>query len=128
MRPFLLIALVACGGGDSKPDAAMQPIDAALCQTAADCPCFSNYDCPTGFTCKSMGSTVACVAGPRGTGMPGAPCTTEQDCASALCVEDATGGFRCSDLCRTAQTCPAELPRCVSLGTDGICAREPPSQ
>jgi hypothetical protein len=129
MRSLVIVfALVACGGNDKpSPDAPTQ-IDAALCQTPADCPCFSNYDCPEGFTCKSMGATVACVAGQRGTGAPGTVCTGEQDCASALCVEDATGGFRCSDVCRTAQTCPPELPRCVSLGTDGLCAREPPSQ
>jgi hypothetical protein len=106
----------------------MTMIDAAVCATPADCPCFSNYDCPMTHVCKSMGSVVACVLGARGTGAPGTICTSEQSCASALCVEDATGGMRCSDICHTAQTCPAELPRCIALGNDGICAREPPSQ
>ncbi len=124
-----LLALVACGGDDPKPPAdAPAAIDAAVCATPADCPCFTNYDCPPAYTCKSQGATVSCVAGVRGTGTPGTPCTGEQDCASALCVEDAQGGMRCSDLCRTADTCPPELPRCISLGSDGICAREPPSQ
>src|SRR5512144_2155275 len=101
MRWLLLLAIAACSGSDSKsPDAAVSSIDAALCATPADCPCFSNYDCPASFTCKSMGSTVACVAGARGTGAPGTSCTGEQDCATALCVEDAQGGMRCSDLCR----------------------------
>ena len=129
-RSLLILALVACGSGDSSKtiDAPTQPIDAAVCAKPADCPCFSNYDCPKNFTCKSMGTTVACVPGARGTGMPGTPCTGEQDCASALCVEDSMNGMRCSDLCRTSDTCPPELPRCVSLGTDGICARTPPSQ
>jgi len=132
MRWLVVVMLVAgCGGDETSkpPDAAIPPmIDAAACATPADCPCFSNYDCPPTHVCKSMGSTVACVPGVRGTGTPGSVCTGEQDCASALCVEDATGGMRCSDLCRSAATCPAELPRCISLGTDGICAREPPSQ
>lgn len=124
----LAICVVGCGGESSKqPDAAMQMIDAAACVTPADCPCFSNYDCPASHVCKSMGMTIACVLGARGTGAPGTVCTGEQDCATALCVE-AASGMRCSDLCRTAATCPAELPRCVSLGMDGICAREPPSE
>jgi hypothetical protein len=130
--PVLVVVLVvlACGGDEksSTPDAAMQQPDAAVCATPADCPCFSNYDCPTTHVCKSMGATVACVLGARGTGVPGSVCTGEQDCASALCVEDATGGMRCSDICRMAATCPAELPRCIALGDDGICAREPPSK
>lgn len=131
MRWFVLVVMViGCGGESSPPpDAAPMPApDAAVCVTPADCPCFSNYDCPATHVCQSMGNVVACVLGARGTGAPGTPCTGEQSCASALCVEDATGGMRCSDICKTAQTCPAELPRCISLGTEGICAREPPSQ
>jgi hypothetical protein len=129
VRWFVIAMFVlGCGGDEtSKPDAAVQLFDAAVCATPAECPCFSNYDCPATHVCKSMGGTVACVLGARGTGLPGTVCTGEQDCTSALCVEAATG-MRCSDICRTADTCPAELPRCVSLGTDGICAREPPSQ
>ena len=125
---WLVVLLVACGGDSSTPVDAPKSIDAALCPTPADCPCFSNYDCPPTHACTSMGATVACIAGPRGTGAPGTTCTGEGDCASALCVDDATGGMRCSDVCRTAQTCPPELPRCISLGDDGICAREPPSE
>jgi len=130
MRWLFLFVLVACGGDEKStmpPDAPMQQMpDAAVCAKPADCPCFSNYDCPMTHVCKSMGATVACVLGARGTGAPGTVCDGEEDCASALCVE-ATTGYRCSDICHTAQTCPAELPRCVSLGSDGICAREPPS-
>lgn len=132
MRWWLPIPiLVACGGDESSrpPDASAPPmIDAAVCATPSACPCFSNYDCPATHVCRSMGAVVACVPGARGTGAPGTPCSGEDDCASALCVEDADGGMRCSDLCRTADTCPAELPRCIALGDEGICAREPPSQ
>lgn len=125
----IAICVLGCGGDEIEaPDAAMQTSDAAVCATPADCPCFSNYDCPASHVCKSMGETVACVLGARGTGVPGTVCSGEQDCASALCVDAATGGMRCSDLCRTAATCPPELPRCVAIGEEGICAREPPSQ
>ena len=79
---WLLVLLVACGGDSSTPVDAPKSIDAPLCLTPADCPCFSNYDCPPTHACKSMGTTVACVAGPRGTGAPGTPCTGEGDCAA----------------------------------------------
>ena len=129
---FVLLLVSSCGGSDEKPSMPDAPPmqmgpDAAVCAKPADCPCFSNYDCPMTHVCKSMGATVACVLGARGTGVPGSVCDDEDDCASALCVE-ATTGYRCSDICHTASTCPAELPRCISLGSDGICAREPPSQ
>jgi hypothetical protein len=125
---WLVALLITCGGDESSmPSDAPKSIDAAVCVNAGDCPCFSNYDCPSTHACRSMGTMVSCIAGARGTGAPGMVCTGEQDCASALCVEAMTG-MRCSDLCRTADTCPAELPRCIPLGSEGICAREPPSQ
>jgi hypothetical protein len=106
---------------DSRPDA-------RVCDMIGDCECFSNYDCPITHACVSQdpsGSMVSCVEGPRGMGVPGTPCTGEADCTSALCVDDSTGGMRCSDICSSASTCPEELPRCVSLGGHGICARQP---
>lgn len=125
----IALVLAACGGGKSaQPDAAPPP-DAAVCAAPGDCPCFSNYDCPPTHACVSQdpsGASVSCVEGPRGTGAAGTSCTGEADCASALCVEDAMGGLRCSDICTTAETCPPELPRCVLFGDDGLCAREPP--
>jgi hypothetical protein len=128
---MISIALVAAckDGPQQQPDASV-PLDAALCPQAGDCPCFTNYDCPPTHACVSQdpgGAMVSCVEGPRGTGAAGTPCTGEADCASALCVEDAQGGLRCSDVCRTSESCPPELPRCISLGTEGICVREPPS-
>jgi len=132
MRRWLIVLLLAaCGGEASNPDAAAAgPADAALCPNPGDCPCFSNYDCPPTHACVSQdpsGAMVSCVEGPRGTGAAGTPCTGEADCASALCVEDAMGGLRCSDICRTGEMCPPELPRCILLGDEGLCAREPPT-
>ncbi|MBS1122058.1 MAG: repeat domain protein [Deltaproteobacteria bacterium] len=127
--------LFACGGDgstpvpDAAPDAANANPDALpLCVAPGDCPCFTNYDCPPTHACVSQdpsGTMVSCVAGPRGTGAAGTSCTGEQDCASALCVDDAIGGLQCSDVCESPATCPASLPRCIFLGDVGICARAP---
>ncbi len=122
--------LGACNDETKQPADATLAADAALCPAPGDCACFTNYDCPATHACVSQdpsGSMVSCIEGPRGTGVAGTPCTGEASCASGLCVEDAQGGMRCSDVCRTAATCPPELPRCIFLGGEGICAREPPS-
>jgi hypothetical protein len=130
----------ACGGGEPPPSDALYldaprdadtdaGSDARVCALAGDCPCFSNHDCPATHACVSQdpgGNSVSCIEGPRGTGAPGTTCTGEVDCASALCVDDADGGMRCSDICASPVTCPAELPRCVFLGGEGICARAVP--
>jgi hypothetical protein len=140
---FVLVVVAACQGGASTHDAALdgRSIDGALdgrpgdaatsdadtraCAHVGDCPCFSNHDCPATHACVSQdpgGTMVSCVPGPRGTGVTGAVCTGEADCASALCVDDASGGKRCSDLCGPGlPACPASLPTC--LAGIGICAR-----
>lgn len=106
-------------------DAAPGDADSRACAQVGDCPCFTNYDCPPTHACVSQdpqGMSVSCVPGPRGTGAAGTPCAGEGDCQSALCVDDASGGRRCSDLCGPGlPACPATLPRC--LGALGICAR-----
>jgi hypothetical protein len=92
--------------------------DGGTCAVKTDCPCFSSDDCGPGFTCHSEDSTgthVYCEPGSRGTGAAGAPCSTEADCQSALCV-DGTSGTRCSVLCSTPNDCPASLPRCTYVG------------
>jgi len=132
-----LLVLVGCGGGDDDAPAvdagrvvdAMTPVDAHVCAPGA-CPCFSNHDCPADHTCMSQdpgGNQVYCVLGARGTGVKGTPCSGEADCASALCVDDAQGGMRCSDECTGPGDCPASLPRCLLIGfgvNKQICARQ----
>lgn len=129
------IGVVACG--DSKPTADARkaidgripdakPIDAAVAADASLKMCFSNYDCPASEKCYAEPNTFdpKCVAGPRGTGVAGVACTTENDCASALCVEAATGqGMKCSDRCAGPQDCPASLPRCVNVIGEMMCVR-----
>lgn len=119
----LVCTLAACGGGDPPaPDAAPPADTVTACATAGDCPCFSNDDCPAGTRCHAeTPDSVYCEPGPRGTGMPGEVCTTENDCDSALCVEG-SDTFRCSRTCTVPTDCPAELPRC--LAGIGICARQ----
>jgi hypothetical protein len=60
----------------------------------------------------TTGTNVYCVIGTRGTGALGAPCTGEADCASALCVDGANGGMRCSDICQNSNGCVTDLPVC----------------
>jgi hypothetical protein len=145
--PSILAAMIlfGCGGssdgdGDgadaSRPDApaaadAGLDAPAASCTAPGECPCFSNYDCADTHACTSLddtGENVWCLEGERGSGEAGVPCEDETDCASALCVEDSEGGFRCSDICEEDNNqCPEELPRClfIGFGVDVfICARE----
>lgn len=128
MKPWpVLLVVAACGGDPEPPRDAPAAIDAmidgapAQCTMPDQCPCFSNDDCPAGTRCHAADPNhVYCEPGPRGQGAPGATCTGENDCASALCV-DGTDTTRCSRTCTTPADCPTELPRC--LGGIGICAR-----
>lgn len=93
--------------------------DGGTCAVKTDCPCFSSDDCGPGFTCHSEDNTgvhVYCVPGARGAGVAGAPCTGEGDCESALCVDSASSGQKCSALCDVAGECPVILPKCTYVG------------
>ncbi|MHB8877501.1 MAG: hypothetical protein ACYC8T_27740, partial [Myxococcaceae bacterium] len=102
--------------------------DGGTCAVKTDCPCFSSDDCPPTHWCHSedtSGLHVYCVAGTRGSGVAGAACTGEADCASALCTDSSISGQRCSALCDSPSECPAVLPKClyVGFGVDrSICA------
>jgi hypothetical protein len=102
--------------------------DGGACAVKTDCPCFSSDDCGPGFFCHSedmTGANVWCVPGPRGPGAVGAPCSTEADCFSSLCIEASDGGHGCSALCDTAAECAASVPQCrfIGFGVDrSICS------
>ena len=131
------LGTVACGNSKPAVDANKvvdsriadaKPIDAAVTADASLKMCFSNYDCPASEKCYAEPNTFdpKCVAGPRGTGVAGVACTTENDCASALCVEAATGqGMKCSDRCATDQNCPPSLPLCRNVLGEMMCVRQP---
>jgi hypothetical protein len=93
--------------------------DGGSCTVKTDCPCFSSDDCAPTHWCQSedeTGANVFCVPGARGPGQVGDPCTGQEDCASALCIEASDGGEHCSALCDTMADCPAELPTCQYIG------------
>jgi hypothetical protein len=135
-----MAALAACGGGggDDEPavDAPAPPIDAAppadadqrSCEVAGDCACFSNADCPAPTRCHALddsGEQVWCLPGARGAGGLGEACTIDDDCASALCVEDSAAALRCSILCDTDDDCGGTLADCLFIGfgvDESICA------
>jgi hypothetical protein len=145
-----LVAISACSStvtsGASAEDAALPetdggadaPIDAprdanvrdANGAGAVDAVCSFNYDCRASLRCECSEATgCACKAGARGTGRNGLdPCTSGNDCASAVCVEGppSTGSF-CSDECGSAADCVGKLPVCQSISFVGtICIRTPP--
>lgn len=122
---IMLAVAVGCSsapssGPDASIDAAPVVDLAVLCSGADACAsCFSNDDCPPAETCHSFDSTgerIYCVPGARGTSPAGAPCTSEADCASALCIESDKAGHLCSALCVDAGSCPPALPRCIYIG------------
>ncbi len=90
--------------------------------------CFSNADCDPANHCSippTADPTVlisCCLPGPRGTGEAGAPCSTLDDCQSAVCAYTPSGPF-CSTSCQpgTSNACPPSLPTCVGsdAGVDG---------
>ncbi|MFT3712582.1 MAG: hypothetical protein QM817_33455 [Archangium sp.] len=102
--------------------------DGGSCAVKTDCPCFSSDDCGPGFFCHSedtTGTKVWCVPGARGPGAVGAPCSSEADCFSSLCIEASDGGNGCSALCETAAECAPSLPQCryIGFGVDrSICS------
>ncbi len=113
------------------PDATPLAPDATLDATPADSSgrvCSFNRDCPEAERCECDESTgCRCLLGSRGTGEAGrTPCTSGNDCASALCVEANGGTSLCSDGCASPSDCPAALPRCLSVARVGrFCARDP---
>ncbi len=92
------------------------------CEEVAGTDCFSNYDCPETMRCENVGPSAqpvpCCVVGSRGTGRVGEPCTSENDCASGVCVEQEGSGL-CSDVCTGPEDCPAAMGRCIFVALSG---------
>ena len=113
------------GAMDAGPaDAGVPASDAAegaVCSFNRECAAAARCECDEVTGCM-------CVTGARGTGRNGVdPCTTGDDCASAVCVEGSDGTFYCSGECATEADCGAALPRCIDIAFVGrICARTPP--
>ncbi|MFO0664924.1 MAG: hypothetical protein U0174_13290 [Polyangiaceae bacterium] len=73
--------------------------------------CEFNRDCKQGLRCECSKGDCACKTGVRGEGGVGAPCTTNEECGSAVCFDDRL----CTDECTTNATCKGEIPNCISI-------------
>jgi hypothetical protein len=62
---------------------------------------------------------ACCVPGARGDGALGDPCTSENDCASALCIELDGGTSLCTEQCADESTCITALPECYAIAFSG---------
>ena len=70
--------------------------------------CLFNSECPDETACVGDESGSYCVPGERGSVEYGEPCTTSEECASAVCLEDF-----CTMLCEAVDACTSDnLPRC----------------
>jgi hypothetical protein len=145
------LGLAACGGSASPTDGPA-PADAApLADAAGDLGatadgtapvdaggdlgaggdashalCTFNADCPAAERCEcDLVAGCSCELGARGTGVCGVdPCVDGNDCATALCVEGASG-YYCSCPCSGAGDCGPQLPVCAGIaGLGQICIRQ----
>ncbi len=118
--------------GDAAPvDAA--PLDAQVdaqvdAGMSSGTVCSFNRECPDNERCLCDEVTgCACTIGPRGTGVAGEPCTTGDDCASAVCLEGPNDDLVCTEECEDETTCPANLPQCLPIAFVGqVCVRQAP--
>ncbi len=110
----------ASGGDGSVTDAGQ--VDAgplSACSDIGALACFSNLDCPDQSTrCENVGTetdpVACCVTGVRGTGQAGDDCDSENDCASAVCIEHDTVRV-CSTTCNSEQDCPDGMKNCIFI-------------
>ncbi len=95
----------------------------ASCDDIGATACFINDDCPADQRCENASTAdepvPCCQTGPRGTGPLGAPCVSENDCASSLCIEGGQCGGICTDTCSSPADCPADLPQCIPIAFSG---------
>jgi hypothetical protein len=63
-----------------------------------DCSCLYNADCSPGFRCGDV-DFGTCECGKRGTGKLNAPCTSGNDCETAICLDAKDGKTFCTEPC-----------------------------
>ncbi len=81
------------------------------CDEASLSACFANSDCDEDFRCQNIAAgeeaIACCVQAPRGTGITGDACSSENECASGLCIEFNDNPYLCADECDpSADECP----------------------
>lgn len=127
-RAFALLVLVACAPVADPADAGAADDAGVDAGPDSEAPCAFNRECRDAERCECDElDGCFCRVGPRGTGQNGVDaCTTGNDCASSLCVEDAVGGFTCSDECVDDGDCADKLPICADVAFVGrVCIRDP---
>lgn len=112
---------------DAGHDAGKKKVDRdANGPGAEDDTCSFNHDCQLSLRCECDG-TCACKPGARGKAEPGEPCADANDCVTGLCIDGPDDKLVCGDECKTAATCPPNLPLCQDISLVGrICTRTPP--
>ena len=120
----------AASTSDAITRDAGQPQDtgSSSVDASAGAACTFNRDCIASQRCECDETAGCfCADGARGTGQNGIdPCTTGDDCTSALCVEGPDGGSFCSDECSDPSGCTGALPLCEDIATLGmVCVRQP---
>ena len=96
--------------------------DAGSCSEIGATKCFSNLACAANERCQSLdgaGVVVCCITGPRGTKQAGDPCSSESDCASAVCIAKGSGPSVCSKDCQSAADCPTGMKDCKTVAFSG---------
>jgi len=92
------------------------------CASIASKECFANLECAAAERCRNVGTAIdpvaCCVPGPRGTKAAGELCSSEDDCASGVCIAK-SGPSRCSKDCASAADCPTGMKECIAIAMSG---------
>ena len=124
----------ACQAGTSPGCGSCQQAGAMgdVCASSADCLsglcatqaggsfctslCDASRPCPGGFACEAVGEgTSVCVPEAGSLGL-GAPCTSNDACASDVCVTQGAADY-CTRFCTASDPCPRDYA-CVALEGD----------
>lgn len=109
---------------DTSPDTTADTTPPAkvdeACSEQGYTDCFHNGDCAEAERCEDMSASEleipCCVTGPRGTADAGVACTSENDCASGLCISYNFGPLLCSKVCESDAECPPAAAKCSVIG------------
>ncbi len=107
-------------GSECGEDAACASLycDSGRCAVPCDVTSMSSTECPGSFTCQPGERGCGACLAPRETG---AACTSDLECAGAICLVDADGGEGiCTQRCNDSSPCPDGL-RCDDGTADPVC-------
>lgn len=110
------------GPPDAGPRADGGPTSA---DAAVGTQCSFNRDCEASSVCDCAEFPCTCQLGTRGTGAVGTPCTDEDDCASAVCINENTTDSYCTDACTDTSVCGGVATECVFVSFVGMACAAP---